>query len=103
MCPKCGGVITPGDIFCSHCGYALVAQPIHIGQQINIILISLLLPPFGLVYFFKYFKSENSSNKRIGYIAGVLTIVSTIFVTWTTIGVWQGIQQTFSQYPSLSY
>jgi hypothetical protein len=42
--------------------------------------VSLLLPPFGLYYAFKYFLSQEPGARRVGWVCLILTGVSLFFV-----------------------
>ena len=47
-------------------------------QKVKIYLLSIVLTPLGLYWFFKYLKSLSSQNRMVGYISLVLTLVSLI-------------------------
>ncbi|HEX8965845.1 MAG TPA: zinc ribbon domain-containing protein [Patescibacteria group bacterium] len=99
VCPKCGNTIFPTDEFCAHCGFRLSFQKdsFSIGKIIWIIFVSVVLPPFGLVWTFKYFKSKNPSQKKIAIMSLVLTIVSVILNIWLGIGIFSAVNQQINQ------
>lgn len=107
VCPQCHNLILPGSNFCQTCGLQLhaVTQAVSIGRQIYIYAISLLLPPIGIIWTFKYFRSHNSQPKKVAYIALALTIISIVVSTWLTMGflnnVNQQVQQQLSPYQNL--
>ncbi len=101
FCPNCGQGINASDAFCVHCGKQLVDLPIGIGKKIYMYAISILLPPFGIVYFFKYFRSQNPDLKKVGTISLILTIIATIATIWMFVGFMQGVQNSLSSYSSL--
>ena len=104
ICPTCGSILAPDDMFCSHCGAQVVKKvaTIGLGKQIYIYFVSLFLPPFGLVWTWKFFRTGNAQMKRVGWIALILTIVSTIFTIWITIGFFQGLQSQINSVSSYS-
>ena len=56
--------------------------PTTAGKQIVIYLVSFFLPPFGLIWAFKYLKADDEKAKKIGLIAVVLTTLSLIINYW---------------------
>ena len=56
-----------------------------IGAQIKVYAVSALLPPFGLVYVWRYYKQSDRVSQRIAAIALVLTIVMTAATVWIII------------------
>lgn len=66
---------------------------------------SLLLPPLGVIWTFKYLRSQNNQPRKVAYIALGLTIFSLIVGTWLTIGFFNNInrqvQQQVNQYQNL--
>lgn len=103
VCPNCGSIIAPDDEFCSHCGIKLTQknQKIGIGKQIWIYFVALALPPFGLVWTWKYLRTDNPQMKRIGWIALILTVVAIILTVWTIQGFLQGVQNQMNSYSNL--
>jgi hypothetical protein len=61
------------------------APSTSIGAQIKVYAVSALLPPFGLVYVWRYYKGSDSVSQRIAAIALVLTILMTAATVWITI------------------
>lgn len=64
-----------------------------IGKQIVIYLISFFLPPFGLIWAFKYLKVDEEKAKKIGQIAVILTIISLFLNFWFLKAVFDSIPQ----------
>jgi hypothetical protein len=64
-----------------------------VGRQIFIYLVSFFLPPFGLIWAFKYLKVDDEKAKKIGQIAIVLTIVSLIINFWFLKAVFDSVPQ----------
>lgn len=57
---------------------------VTVAKQIVIYLVSFFLPPFGLVWAFKYIKSDDEKAKKIGWIAVLLTTISLILIFWVS-------------------
>jgi hypothetical protein len=56
-----------------------------IGAQIKVYAVSALLPPFGLVYVWRYYKQSDRASQRIAVIALILTILMTAATVWVTV------------------
>lgn len=103
-CPQCNTILLPNTNFCPKCGFPIVQTPqiISVGRQVWIYFVSLCLPPLGLIWTFKYFRSTSPQLKRIAWIATILTVISIIISVWFTVGFFQGIQQQYSQIDNYS-
>jgi predicted amidophosphoribosyltransferase len=88
ICPGCKQNISPLYYFCPNCGRKLKdkPQPVTLGRQILVYLLSFLLPPLGLWPGIKYLKQPDKKSKIIGLIAITLTIVSVIITVWLYLG-----------------
>lgn len=77
-CPKCHLLVLPVFYFCPNCGKVLRAKPLStsVGKQIGIYLLSIFLPPLGLIPGFKYLFQKESGAKIVGGVAIGLTIIS---------------------------
>ncbi len=86
-CQKCGAAISPDAYFCPNCGAILREKPAStsLAAQIKVYAVSALLPPFGLVYVWKYLKQPDDASKRVGWIALVLTVLMPVLTVWLTI------------------
>ena len=82
-CPFCTKEIIPTDTFCSSCGNKLPEEDIAFSktQRIKIYLVSIVVAPFGLYWFFKYFKNNNADKRKTAFVAFYLTIVTLFVVT----------------------
>lgn len=103
VCPTCGNILAPNDLFCPKCGTKVVRsmQPIGIGRQIWIYFVSLALPPFGLIWTWKYLRSDNSQVKRVGITAAILTVIAIVLTVWVTVGFLQSMQSQLNSYSNL--
>lgn len=68
---------TQGD-FCPLCGFKndQKVEILPLSKKIKIYILSLILAPFGVVWFIKYFKNPNSDFRKVGYIALIITTLS---------------------------
>jgi hypothetical protein len=60
------------------------APSTSISAQIKVYAVSALLPPFGLVFVWRYYKQSDRASQRIAAIALVLTILMTAASVWIT-------------------
>lgn len=81
-CPFCNNKIDPTAIFCPNCGKKLPERnaPLTTGKKIKIYLLSVLLAPFGLYWFFKFFKNENPENRKTALCSLYITIFMIIVI-----------------------
>lgn len=57
-----------------------------VGRQAFIYLLSVFLPPLGLWPGIKYLKQKDEKSRMIGFVAILLTIISTAITIWMTLG-----------------
>lgn len=86
-CPFCNTQIPSTVFFCPNCGKKIKEPPAitTVGKQIEIYLICVFLPPFGLIPAIKYLKQADPKAKQIGIIALILTAISLILNFWLII------------------
>jgi Double zinc ribbon len=82
-CPNCKALVPDTAYFCPNCGKPVRSKPdsISISRQAWVYLVTVLAPPFGLIYAWHYFRQGGSTAKKIAIAIVVLTIISSIF-TW---------------------
>lgn len=82
-CKKCGFQIQENFYFCPNCGEKIKEPPFKfsVTQSIKIILLSLLVPPFGVVPSFKYIKASDSKAKIVGILGLFLNILVLVLAT----------------------
>ena len=95
FCPVCKLPIFDSYIFCPNCGAKIreVVFTISVGKQISVYLISVLLPPLGVWPGIKYLLNPDEKAKKVGLIAIILTVISSIITIWMTISVLNGINK----------
>ena len=79
-CPFCNKEINQTDKFCPNCGNKLPEKdlPFSTAQKVKIYLLSIFLAPFGLYWFFKYFKNENGEKRKLAFNVLFISIVMII-------------------------
>lgn len=82
-CPFCNKEIRSTDVFCPTCGKKLPDKnlPFSTAQKIKIYLVSVILAPLGLYWFFKYFRSEDQKKRKVAFFALYLTIFTIVVLT----------------------
>ncbi len=93
VCKKCGNQVKLTDNYCSNCGLVLREQPIGAGKQLYMYAVSVLLPPLGLIWTFKYFRSQDKSQRFVAVVTLVLTVIATVATVWLFMGFLQTLQQ----------
>jgi len=89
ICRICHQPILLTYYFCPNCGAKVNEVPLStsIGTQVWIYIQSIILPMVLFIFItkwpgVKYFKSDDPKTKRIGQVAWVLLILSTVFTIW---------------------
>jgi hypothetical protein len=79
-CTKCHVVVRPADYFCFNCGNNLKPVPPSLlpVDQIWLYTKSILIPPFGVLWAYRYLKENNNKSKIVGMIAVILTLISLV-------------------------
>lgn len=80
ICPTCHTVVRPTDYFCFNCGKNLHETPLSTSRTTEFLYYagSILLPPLGFWWAYKYYKQGGVDSKRIALICAILTVISTI-------------------------
>jgi hypothetical protein len=85
ICPKCNHMVPEEFSFCPNCGAPIKNNvSITLFSQIWIYGVSVFLPPLGFWPGIKYFRSSDPKAKKIGMIAIVLSVLSTVLTLWAT-------------------
>jgi len=107
-CPFCRVQIDAIDYYCPNCGKKVREKPLStgIGRQVIVYAVSLLLPPFGLVWVPRYWKISGS-GKKIALAIIVLTVISLVVSIWIAVDFVHAfdtaLQKEMGSYPSLGY
>jgi hypothetical protein len=98
-CSGCHQPVNQNDYFCHECGKKLRSPPLStsISSQIWLYIKTLLLPPLGLIWGFRYLRQPDTKSKLIGWIAIIITIIETIWLIQTTVKVVNDTNQQINQ------
>jgi len=101
FCPNCHQPIEATNFFCSNCGKKIKNPPLStsISSQIFLYLKTLILPPFGLIWGYRYFRQPDSKSKLIGIFTIIITIIETIWLIQSTMSMVDTLNsQIYQQY-----
>jgi hypothetical protein len=89
ICPGCHLPVGPTDYFCANCGKNLHPPPVSLsaGTIVSLCLGSLILPPMGIIWSFKYLRDSRTPAKLFGLALILVTVVLLIVLTQWTISV----------------
>jgi hypothetical protein len=98
-CPVCHTPLDITDIFCSTCGTNVKTGESSLStiKMIYVTAITLLLPPLGLIWAFKYLKSRDPRIKKFGKTVIIMTIISLIINVILIAAVLQQVQTQLNQ------
>ncbi len=104
-CPSCHSTVSTNSYFCANCGKSLRDKPpaVSLSKQIIVYFVSLFLPPFGFYYAWKYLKQSNDTSKKIGIVAVILTIISTLAIIWAVKGFIDSVSQSVNSLNNLNF
>ena len=104
ICPSCKSTVPITAYFCPNCGKQLKDKPpdATLLKQIIIYSVSLFLPPLGLYYVWKYLKYGDYELRKIGIIALILTVMSTVVTLWFTAGFINAFLQSLNEINNLN-
>ncbi len=89
FCPSCRQPVDTSVFFCPNCGKKIRSPPLStsVTTQILLYIKTLLLPPFGIIWGYRYCRQSDRASKIIGYIVIVITIIETIWMTKVTVDI----------------
>lgn len=96
ICRRCGQPVQESFYFCPNCGKKIKEPPpsTSLSAQSVVYLVSLFLPPLGLIYAYKYSRHGGTKEKYIAVAAVVLTCL-VIYLQYTFLSkVWENVSQT---------
>ncbi len=88
-CTACNFLLANEYNFCPNCGKKIhePAQSTSIGRQLVVYLVSIFLPPLGLWPAVKYIRQKDKKAKIVGWVAVLLTVISTVASIWFSIAI----------------
>lgn len=99
LCPVCHYPIKQEYYFCPNCGKNLKPAPLStsLEKQIGVYLLSVFVPPFGLIPSIRYLTQKDEKSKMVGMVALLLTVLSTVITTYYTFQFVSGFTKTVDQ------
>jgi hypothetical protein len=87
VCPSCQYPVLATYFFCPNCGKKLKERPLStsLWKQVGVYVMSILLPPFGLIPAIRYLSQPDTKSKMVGVVALLLTAVATFVTVYYTI------------------
>jgi hypothetical protein len=81
-CPTCHQPVDPQDYFCRNCGANLKPKPLSMTfmQIVSLFIGSLVLPPMGIIWGYRYLKENDSKAKIFGLFLIVITIILIVVI-----------------------
>ena len=92
-CPQCHTSVRPTDYYCFNCGKNLHPAPPDTSSAtlIGYFFGSIILPPLGIVWGFKYTHHSDIKIKIFGWSLIILTILELVIVTKGIIDLYNNI------------
>lgn len=86
-CPACRQPVDSTDYFCRNCGKNIRPRPlsISIGSQLVLYFKTLLLPPLGFIWGFRYLRQSSIGSKLVGLFVIILTLAELIWLIQATV------------------
>lgn len=86
-CPTCHQIVEGTDYFCPNCGKNLKPAPpsTTLTSQMELYGKSLLLPPLGFLWGYKYLKQPGMKAKMVGLTTMIITVVVLVFIVVSTV------------------
>ncbi len=102
-CPRCHQTIKSTDYFCFNCGQKIHEPPLSTSLQSQTILYikTILLPPLGILWGFRYLRQSDTNSKIVGLLAIIFTVVVIIVATQLTMALVNTATQQINQQSQL--
>ncbi len=104
-CAFCNSEIDLTDKFCPNCGKKLPERNLSFStpQKVKMYLLSVLLAPFGLYWFFKFFKNENKEKRKVAFNILYISIVMILLLLVINFYFIKALQNYVDSYPLESF
>ncbi|MCX6704606.1 MAG: hypothetical protein NTZ07_04160, partial [Candidatus Woesebacteria bacterium] len=95
LCPTCHQPVKLTDYFCSNCGKNLRPRPLSTSlvSQISLYIKTLLLPPLGFIWGYRYLRQSGTGSKIVGLITIVITVIEVILLIKFTVNLVNTVNQ----------
>ena len=102
-CPFCHVQVRPADYFCYNCGKNLHPAPpsVTIESQAMLYIGSILLPPLGIYWGWKYIRAQDQKSRIVGFIAVGLTVIALLLAISWTMSLINSVGSQLNQYQGL--
>ena len=99
FCHGCRQPVRMIDNFCPNCGKKLHSLPLSASLSSLIILLlkTLLLPPFGFYWGYRYLRQPDHLSKYVGFFTILITFVELIWLVQTTVSTLNLVKQQLNQ------
>lgn len=99
LCPACHVAIKQSDYFCFNCGKNLHPAPpsLSFGSLTGFSIGSIVLPPMGIIWGFRYIRSQDSKAKIFGFVLIGLTVIELFILTDITVKAYNTINEQIQQ------
>lgn len=103
LCPACHQPVKLADYFCSNCGKNLRPRPLStsLSSQIPLYLKTLLLPPLGFIWGYRYLRQPDTRSKIVGLITIAITIIEIVFLIEFTVNLIDTVNRQIYQQTNL--
>lgn len=103
-CRYCGKLIPENSFYCPNCGKILNDPPFTISTAriIYLSLLSVILPPFGLIPGVKYILKSDSKATMVGLLLIILTFLSLAITLYFLMQAMNGITAQYSEINNLN-
>jgi len=103
LCPTCHQSVRLTDYFCSNCGKNLRPRPLSTSllSQIALYLKTLLLPPLGFIWGYRYLRQPGTNSKIVGLITIAITIIEIVLLVEFAVNLVNTVNQQIYQQTSL--
>ncbi len=79
------------NTFCRHCEKEK-EEKITLLRELFIYFICFFFAPFGMYWFFKYFRNTDGFKKRVAYMSLVITVIAVVVTTIVIVSYIQSIK-----------
>lgn len=102
-CRNCRAQLSPEMNFCPNCGKKIKdPRPgTSVVAQIGVYLVSFFLPPLGIWPAVKYLKAGGKRERKIGYAAIIITVISAGIAFWITKIIVDSVNQSLRSFSGL--
>ncbi|MFA5828823.1 MAG: hypothetical protein WC841_05720 [Candidatus Shapirobacteria bacterium] len=85
----------PLDYYCRNCGKSLRPRPLStsVRSQLVLYIKTLLLPPFGFIWGYRYLRQSDTVSKLVGLFTVLITTAEIIWLIQSTVNTFTTVNQ----------